>query len=192
MGDMSDVPVMDRRQLLRRAALDLGLAAISPAVSAAVLNAGGKPAPRRLSPAHLELAGELAKMIIPATDTPDAIAAGVHHFIDATVGQFNDTQQARFLRGLEEVNARASIEASDGFLRADAATRERIVAQLDREAFGSAGGNTFFREFKELALIGYYTSQEGASRELALPAGPGDCRGCVSLMESGGRAWAME
>ncbi|AMX03428.1 gluconate 2-dehydrogenase subunit 3 family protein [Microbulbifer thermotolerans] len=186
-------PDQARRALLRRAALTLGVSAISPAVSAALLRAGTTPPLHQFSVAHRELVAELADMILPDTDTPGARRAGVPQFIETLFSQFTPGHRARFLRGLEEVNARASVEASDGFLRADATARERIVERMDREAFsgGDSSRYSFFREFKELTLIGYYTSEAGASRELRYVSVPGDYRGCVPLAEIG-RSWATE
>jgi gluconate 2-dehydrogenase gamma chain len=47
----------------------------------------------------------------------------------------------------------------------------------------------FFRTIKELTLLGYYTSQVGATRELKYTAIPGRFDGCVPYA-SIGRAWA--
>jgi hypothetical protein len=48
----------------------------------------------------------------------------------------------------------------------------------------------YFRLLKELVLLGYYTSEAGATRELRYAAVPGAFRGCVPLAEIG-RAWAV-
>lgn len=193
MRAMRKSPDRARRELLRRAALALGMGAVSPAVSAALMRAGSTPRSHRLSPANRELVAELSDMILPDTDTPGARRAGVPQFIETLFSQFTRQHRARFLRGLEEVNARAAAEGSDDFLHADAATRYRVVEQLDREAFSEVRETryAFFREFKELTLIGYYTSEVGASRELRYVPVPGDYRGCVPMADIG-RAWAAE
>jgi hypothetical protein len=48
----------------------------------------------------------------------------------------------------------------------------------------------FFRTMKELTLVGYYTSQAGATRELRYVQVPGRFEGCVPLATVG-RAWAV-
>lgn len=48
----------------------------------------------------------------------------------------------------------------------------------------------FFRTVKELTLLGYYTSQAGATRELRYAQVPGRFEGCVPLAKIG-RAWAV-
>jgi hypothetical protein len=47
----------------------------------------------------------------------------------------------------------------------------------------------FFRTMKELTLLGYYTSQAGATQELRYAQVPGRFDGCVSFATIG-RAWA--
>ncbi len=48
----------------------------------------------------------------------------------------------------------------------------------------------FFRTFKELTVVGYYTSQIGATRELKYSRVPGRFQGCVPL-KTIGRAWSV-
>jgi hypothetical protein len=50
-------------------------------------------------------------------------------------------------------------------------------------------GRAFWRTMKELTLLGYYTSEPGATQELRYAASPGRFEGCVPL-ERIGRAWA--
>ena len=48
----------------------------------------------------------------------------------------------------------------------------------------------FWRTMKELTLVGYYTSEPGATQELRHEKVPGRYQGCVPLSEIG-RAWAV-
>src|SRR5256885_3957648 len=48
----------------------------------------------------------------------------------------------------------------------------------------------FFRSMKELTLVGYYTSEAGATRELRHAPVPGRFEGCVPLDQIG-RAWSV-
>ena len=51
------------------------------------------------------------------------------------------------------------------------------------------GHQPFFRTMKELTLLGYYTSQIGATQELKYAQVPGRFDGCVPF-SSIGRAWS--
>ena len=50
-------------------------------------------------------------------------------------------------------------------------------------------GGPFFRTMKELTLLGYYTSEVGATQELQWIAAPGHFQGCAPIEEVG-RTWA--
>ena len=127
---------------------------------------------------QLKLVAEMADMIIPDTDTPGAIAARVHHYIHAIVGDwYYDEERANFMKGLCAVDAK--------FLNGSAKERAVIMAQMDNEE----GEKTFFQEFKELTLVGYFTSQIGAEEELRYEQYPGPYQGCVPF-EDVGRTWA--
>jgi hypothetical protein len=68
----------------------------------------------------------------------------------------------------------------DSFIRASAADRPARVARIDEKVLAL---------LKELTLLGYFTSEVGATKALAYEAVPGDYRGCVDL-RPGQRAWA--
>jgi hypothetical protein len=68
-----------------------------------------------------------------------------------------------------------------------------VLEALDREAFAGRADPlkpSFFRTFKELTLVGYYTSEIGATRELHHAPVPGRYDGCVPLAQVG-RTWAV-
>lgn len=54
----------------------------------------------------------------------------------------------------------------------------------------AAGARPFMRTMKELTVVGYYTSQAGATRELRHEPIPGRFDGCVPLAQIG-RTWAV-
>ncbi|HPF46469.1 MAG: gluconate 2-dehydrogenase subunit 3 family protein [Alphaproteobacteria bacterium] len=128
---------------------------------------------------QLKLVAEMADMIIPDTDTPGAKAALVHDYIHAIVGDwYYDDERENFMRGLKAVD--------DHFLNGSPAERIAIMMALDNE---KSDKKTFFEEFKELTLIGYFSSQIGAEEELRYEQYPGPYQGCVPF-EKVGRTWA--
>jgi hypothetical protein len=64
---------------------------------------------------------------------------------------------------------------------ADAGANETVRRELER--------GWFFRRMKELTLLGYYTSQPGATQELKYAQVPGRFDGCIPFATVG-RAWA--
>jgi len=191
---------VDRREALRRAALLLGGALSAPTVAGVLAGcqAARGPdsgwAPRALTRAQADLVAAIAEHILPDTDTPGARAAGVHRFIDALLAEcYAAPERQRFLEGLAEVDARAGRSVGRPFLECAPGDQRALLAEVDREAFASGAGTSeppFFRTFKELTLVGYYTSEIGATRELHHAPVPGRYDGCVPLAQVG-RTWAV-
>jgi hypothetical protein len=68
-----------------------------------------------------------------------------------------------------------------------------LLTRLDQEAFVPLAGRRelpWFRTLKELTVLGYYTSEIGATKELRHVAIPERFEGCVPLTEIG-RTWAV-
>lgn len=171
-----DAPtVIDRREALRRTALVL-------AGILAGCEARRTPAaawrPRVLDSDQTELLATIAEHILPETDTPGARAVGVHRFIDAMVAESYGAEERRqFLTALTAFDHGA-------FLSRSASDQRALLTELDR------AGDPFFRSLKELTLVGYYTSEIGATRELHHAPVPGRYDGCVPLAQIG-RTWAV-
>jgi len=174
--------VIDRREALRRTALIL-------AGVLAGCEARRTPAaawrPRVLDPDQAELLATIAEHILPETDTPGARAVGVHRFIDAMVAEsYGAEERHQFLTGLGGLDERARRARGRAFLACTAGEQIALLGELDRAA------DPFFRSLKELTLVGYYTSEPGATRELHHAPVPGRYDGCVPLAQIG-RTWAV-
>ena len=95
--------------------------------------------------------------ILPADETPGALAAGVPAFVVHMLDDwYDDAERARVVAGLRSL---------DGLADQDAAAQDARLAALDRE--GSGG---WFATLKFLTVWGYCTSEVGVTKELGLPA----------------------
>jgi hypothetical protein len=188
----TSLDVIDRREALRRAARALGGVLSAPVVAGVLAGCEARRVPdrawrpRAMAPDQAELVATIADHILPETDTPGARAVGVHRFIDAMLADgFSARERRRFLAGLAEVEDR---------LRGRSREAQRaVVAELDRATFAPNPGQSevpFFRTMKELTIVGYYTSEIGATRELHHVPVPGRYDGCVPLAKIG-RTWAV-
>lgn len=163
---------MNRRDALKSISLLLGTA-ITPDVARAVHAGYRAPPPgqpfRTFNPRQRELIATLTELIIPATDTPGARAARVDAFIDGLLADiFTPTERDEFLAGLSTVDAHARAARGVAFLDTTAAQQVETLAALEREASRAGDGpRAFFPWLKELTLVGYYTSEIGASQELS-------------------------
>ncbi len=107
----------------------------------AVADPAPLPPPVFFTAAELRIVAALAEMIIPATDTPGAIAAGVPAYIDMVCSRNRELGQT----------------IRDGL---KAGLTEQDLGRLEAEK------SPFFRAFKNLTADGYYTSRAGLIEEL--------------------------
>lgn len=194
---------MDRRALLQRLAAAAGAAAWSGETLAVELAraAVDRPAPTsgqakalRLSTAQRATLAALAELIIPATETPGAKAAGVPAFIeDMAVHWMHEQERVAFYAGLDRVQAAARSTHRKAFAQCNAA-QQRALLDVEREAAQSARqpgvslaarisdpAAPFFYKLRDLTTLGYFTSEVGLTQELAYRPAPGRFDGDVDI-----------
>lgn len=199
---------MNRREVLQRTALVLGYT-ISAPLAAAVLNGcKAKPeltyVPKFFKEDQARLVSALAETILPKTDTPGAIEAGVPGFIDDLVGTvYTEEAQKNFVEGLTLFNNEAKKQLGSDFIDASPEEQLSFVKKTNNDILGGGGKadsegwwaatskskKPFFLEMKELTLTGFFTSEAGATKVLQYNQVPGPYKGCVPLAEVG-KAWA--
>ncbi len=193
---------MDRREALRRTALLMGSALSAPAILGVLNGCAAKPTidwkPVFLSKDQATLVSEIAEIIIPKTDTAGAKDTGVPAFIDLMLKDvYAEKDQTRFLNGLTEFDQRAQQEMGDPFLELSPEEQKAFVSKIHLEAIKASHATTpapdkpFILMTKELTLLGFFTSQEGATKVLQYEQVPGAYKGCIPLSEAGnGKTWA--
>jgi hypothetical protein len=128
----------------------------------------GRVKPGYFSDAEFEIVSRLADLIIPATDTPGALAAGVPGYIDSVVGANKELQEI-VRPGLVVLDQTCRKEHGKAFLALTADEQIAILAPMceaaDKGARNDRDGR-FFRAVKNLTADGYYTSYAGLVEEL--------------------------
>jgi len=190
---------MDRRQALQRAGLVLGYAISAPVIAGIMNGCKSTPdltyKPVFFTEEQAGLVSEVAAIIIPKTDTPGAKEVGVPAFIDQLIKQcYKKEDQDRFLAGLAEFDEGAKKAYGDSFLDLDSGKQKEYVkkahdAALDASKSGAVKEKQFILMVKELTVVGFYTSEEGASKILQYAPVPGAFHGCVPMAEVG-KTWA--
>ena len=195
--------MMDRRELIQKAAMLLGGAVSASAMSGVLAGCVSTPSSSSdkqtfFTPAEMKTATAVADQILPRTDTPGALDVGVPAFMDRMMAGYYQDKQRRILRdGLVRMDKDAM--AANGAVFA-ALTPDQQVALMkvyDREAYEQNRRNTtnpnadphFFRILKELTIVGFCTSEVGATKFLNYAAIPGPLRSDVPYSEIG-KAWA--
>src|SRR5947209_2033674 len=130
--------------------------------------ADGPYTPQAFSAAEFETIGLVAERIIPATDTPGAIGAGVPRYIDQVVSA-NPEHKKRFAAGLAWIDKESMRRFGKKFAGLSEGQQVELLTPLS-EAVDSGrepgAGEKFFGLMKNLTADGYYTSQVGLVREL--------------------------
>jgi gluconate 2-dehydrogenase gamma chain len=179
---------VNRRALMLGAVVLLGGAA---ALSRFTRKAPGesKVAGPAMSAERFALLEQITEVMIPTTDTPGAIAAGVPAFIRQMMEQWassaSRTDISNVLEGLEK-HAWEKFGAS--FVELPPERRHAVVRGFDEDRVGRQ--EPAYAKFKYLVLLGYYLSEAGATQELRYELIPGAWRACVPFTEIG-RATAV-
>ncbi|HEY8521912.1 MAG TPA: gluconate 2-dehydrogenase subunit 3 family protein [Gammaproteobacteria bacterium] len=173
---------MNRREWLQTAAALLG-GSLGASCTRALLSGApltGAPARPALDAAQLDAVARAAELIIPTTDTPGAIAAGVPDFIHHVVADwYTREERARFLDGLDALDREARRRYGTDFLSADEREQTALLEAFEAEALSGRprAGGQFFAMLKELTVLGYYTSEVGCRTELVYLPVPGEYHG---------------
>lgn len=125
----------------------------------------------------------IAELIIPATDTPGAIEAGVPRFIERMVSDwYTQKERGIFFDGLRELDEWCAANHNREFIACTVEQQTSALQEAERKAGGreaafaanpllavskaSDENAPFFTKIKELTVLGYYTSEVGATQEL--------------------------
>lgn len=205
---MSAHSTLDRRELLKRVAYLMGGAISTPAMLGILQGCSAKQAeaswlPTFFTAAQAALVTEVAEIMIPRTDTPGATDAGVPAFIDTMLkNTYRKKDQDRYLSGLAQFESQAKEAHGESFVDLTPEQRTALVREAHDAAMKAAWADTsgherdnrpFILMTKELAILGFFTSEPGATQVLQYVAVPGPYRARVPLAEAGnGKTWATD
>ena len=200
--------LINRREVIRRVTALLGgvafvggsglLAAAEKARSAAARTGD-------FTDQDIAFLDEIAETILPATKTPGAKAAKTGAFMALMVTDcYGPDEQKIFHDGMRNVEEAMQKAHGVSFMAATPQQRLAVLTVLDREqkrdmdARGAApakdAGNVkrpahYFRMMKELALLGFFTSEIGYTKVLRYAEVPGRFDPCIPYTQ-GEPAWA--
>jgi len=193
---------MDRREALKRTAWLMGGVVSAPAIAGILKGCTARPTldwqPVFLKEEQASVVSTVAEIIIPRTDTPGAKDAGVPAFIDQMLKEvYSEEDQKFFIDGLNAFNEEAKKEYGEVFADLDEEDQTAFVKKIHDAAI-EAEKNTqsppkrpFVLMMKELTMLGFFTSEPGATQVLQYVPVPGAYKGCVPLSEAGnGKTWA--
>lgn len=161
------------------------------------------------SAADVALLDEIADTILPETTTPGAKAAKTGAFMAVMVTDvYTPPSQQVFRDGMQSLDEACRHAHGTSFMQASPAQRLTVLEALDREqraetearvpppanrAPAPASSNDapphYFRMMKELALLGYFTSEIGCTKAMRYIESPGRFDPCAPHAP-GDRSWA--
>ena len=173
-----------RREAIRQSALWAGVAALWASLPARTWAA--LPLPAGWSEGDEALLTLIGDTIIPTTATsPGAGAVGIGRFILVQATECYAASAGDSLRrGLNDIQEAGQKQFSKPFAELAVAQREKVLT--DYEARGAAP----WRLIKELTLLGYFTSEPGATQALRYLPVPGAYVGSLKLGPDE-RSWAL-
>jgi hypothetical protein len=175
---------ISRREALQRLAILVG-GTLSLPVQAALRGQTLHTDPIRFTPAQQTLIADLAEVIMPTTNTPGAKTAEVGDFIEHVIRYCSAAkQQEAFQQGLTQTDALSQTTFGKIFAQLDSPQRVEVVTQLTQRE------KPFFLMMKELTVVGYFTSEIGATQALDYVVIPGRFQGDIPL-KAGQRTWAL-
>ncbi|MBM3872519.1 MAG: gluconate 2-dehydrogenase subunit 3 family protein [Verrucomicrobia bacterium] len=184
---------LTRREALRRAALLLGVA-FTPSILAAATGAAPTAGTAPVAPAPALIAAEravvaaVAERLLPRTDTPGALDAGVPEFIDRLVGAyFTDAERRTFREGVAALDRESGSRAGGPFASRKPEQQDTLLASLAEDAVGR--GTTFYSLVREATIVGYFTSELVGKTVLHYDPVPGRFDACIPISEVGNVAW---
>ena len=131
------------------------------------------------TPAQRRIVAAMTDVIIPRTDTPGALDAGVSRYIELMAANwFNAAEAVIFAAGLQDMETRIPAEFGAPFDQLSHAQQLQIMEAMEEDAADSTWyefGNVmrefiseapFICQIKELTIWGFFTSEEGSSQVL--------------------------
>ncbi|MBB6520366.1 gluconate 2-dehydrogenase subunit 3 family protein [Pseudoteredinibacter isoporae] len=121
----------------------------------------------------------MVEAVIPRTDTPGAVDAGVPNFVEHMVQHWlSDAERALFLKGFRALQVASREKHSREFSQLTMDQQLDFLEALEDEASGSpwydfanvqrqyVEGAPFICQLKELTIFGFYSSEVGATQVL--------------------------
>lgn len=148
------------------------------------------------------LLAELAEVIIPATDTPGAKDAKVEEFILNFIFNCEDLrEQNNFADGLKNIQEYSYRYYDLPFEKCSLKNKIEILHHFESKGVSSSKifnkvrtkifGKSFFSQLKELTVMGYCTSEIGATQGLVYDYIPVVYESCIPLLPNQ-KSWATK
>ncbi len=138
-----------------------------------------------MTPDQRKLTAAMSERIIPTTDTPGAIAAGVPAFIEMMLSEwYIDNERDIVMGGLAAADAFSRKHYKHAYARLKHAHQDAVLTMaMNGELPGAPSG--FFEHMRQLVIFGYYSSEIGCTVERVYLPVPGHYDGAYPYAKVG-------
>jgi gluconate 2-dehydrogenase gamma chain len=167
--------LFDRRRLLAQAGMILVGQIAAPLARALAAEAapGFSATQTQFTPDQRALVSAVSERIIPTTDTPGAIAAGVPAFIEMMLADsYAPGDRDDFMHGLGIVEGYARFRYKNAFAALSPDQQDQVLT-LAMQGSIPMLTEEFFVHCRQLVVLGYYTSEIGCTQERVYLPVPG-------------------
>ena len=161
---------MDRRELLKMIAAATGGVVIGGEFFLAGCKnpEAGVGVSSTFTESDIAFLDEVAETIFPKTSTPGAKDAKVGQFMTVMVNDcYEEKDQKVFHEGMQKLDDACNKMHGHSFMKASPEHRKELLVALDKErgeyqkTKTKEDPNHYFQAFKQLTIMGYFTSKEG-------------------------------
>ena len=159
---------IDRRDALAGIVAMFGASLFAPIARAAAGDVTqisvGPPSTEVFTAGQRALMTALSERVMPTTDTPGAIAAGVPEFIEKLLADWAlPDERTPIVAGLDALEARSQADYKVAGAQATPEQQDALLTLAMEDKL--PGGADFFNKFRQLVITGYFTSEVGITKE---------------------------
>jgi hypothetical protein len=195
---------MNRRDVIKNTVLVLGYSVAVPSLASIFSSCNNNTGtalgwePQFFSHSQAALISELTEAILPKTKTPGAKELHIDQFIDRLVKQILSSEdQEKLKQGADAFEAEAKEVNGKSFVESTPEERVKLLTKMEAESekfTGNIWGFSlkknpppvpFYRQIKELTLLGYFTSKEIGKDILVYDPVPGKYVADMPLVHPG-------
>ncbi|WP_037566511.1 gluconate 2-dehydrogenase subunit 3 family protein [Sphingomonas sp. UNC305MFCol5.2] len=160
--------MIDRRDALAGIVAMFGASLFAPIARAAGAQmtpiSDGPPSAPVFTAQQRALMTALSERVMPTTDTPGAITAGVPAFIEKLLADWAAPGDRKpILAGLDAIETRSQADYKVAADKATPAQQDALLTLAMEDKI--PGGKDFFEKFRQLVITGYFTSEVGITQE---------------------------
>ena len=151
---------------------------------------GVQAAGRLFTNGQMQILREVCQLVIPKTDTPGAADLDTHGFIDNQLVRCHRAdEQLRAVKLLKLMDSSAKKQFKKNFIQSSEHQQLSLLTSIENAKNGFLADDAEHVAFlKQLIVFGYFTTEIGATEELAYLPVPGGFKGSIPY-SSVNKAW---